>query len=115
MQNTALQHAVDFANSHNRGWQGDGHKLTTELRVALNRIELEEWRKLLMWGLIVDHKARQRIKAMAKDRFLDRNTHIADFLNPSHVHPGQYWSADADHFLTMVNKLFAPEPKEERE
>ncbi len=100
--NAALRH-VNLRN-HNRG----SGAMESALRNELYRLELEEWRNLFMWGMVVDEAARDRIKAAAYERFLGDRIAVTHWLEPSGISPGMWYSADEEAFRDMAREAFAP-------
>jgi hypothetical protein len=77
------------------------------LRTTLFEEELDEWRKLFMWGLTLSDEERDRIKAAAYQRFLSNKTHVAYWINDG-ISPGQWLAADEDEFRAMAKEAFKP-------
>jgi len=86
----------------------DAFKAAEPLRRMLIELELDEWRNLTMWGLVVDRKTRGRIKAEVHQRFLRRGISTAHHWNGG-VMPGSWMDADDKAFREMCRKAFAPE------
>lgn len=101
--------AVDSAASHLSRIKYHDFKVDKgNLRSALIEEELDEWRKLFMWGLVVDDELRERVKAAAYQRFLDQRNSVAQWLNPDGVVAGSWLQSEEDEFRKMVNKAFKP-------
>lgn len=77
------------------------------LRDALYYEEMEEWRKLFMWGLTLADDERDRIKASAHQRFLRDGMHVAHWINNG-ISPGSWLSADEAEFKSMAKAAFMP-------
>lgn len=77
------------------------------LREILYGIEIDQWRKLLMWGITLDDKDRDRIKGMVHNRFLSHNMGVIDWLNNG-IQPSRWFSAEEDEFRSLVEKTFYP-------
>ena len=77
------------------------------LYTVLMEEEMHEWRSVVMWGLTLDDKDRDRIKAAVHNRFLNDKMHIAHWLNNG-ITPSRWLSADEEEFRAMVRKAFAP-------
>lgn len=77
------------------------------LRECLINDELDEWRKLFMWGLTLDKERRDRIKAAAHNRFLRDGMHVANWINNG-ISPGTWFVADEAKFRTMAKAAFSP-------
>ena len=69
--------------------------------------ELEEWRGLLMWGMLVDQKTKDRIKAAAHERFLSDRMHVADWFNNG-INPRSWLTCDEKEFRKMAKEAFSP-------
>ena len=78
-----------------------------DLRHALIKQEVDEWRKLAMWGLTLDDAERDRIKAAVHDRFLRDDVKVADWFSGG-VSPSQWLSSDENAFRAMAKAAFAP-------
>jgi len=107
----ALEKVGSFVANRMQGYQNFRTDYGN-LRSTLIERELEEWRGLLMWGLVVDEKTRDRIKAMAHDRFLGEDASVSHWLSPNGVELSSWLHSDAEEFREMVRKEFAP--KEEK-
>lgn len=77
------------------------------LRDFLVDSELEEWRKLSMFGLTLNDADRDRVKAAVHDRFLRDGVHVADWFNGG-AQVSAWFSEDEDAFREMARKAFAP-------
>ena len=107
--------ACESAAYHLRNRDGYYRETPTgweELRRGLMQAELDEWRGVMMFGLTLDSKKRDRIKAAAHERFLKEGTTVAHWWNDG-TPPGQWLVADEDKFREMARKAFAP--KEEKQ
>lgn len=98
-----MRYRTGYARDIRCDWSG--------MREALMQAELDEWRGVMMFGLTLDDKKRDRIKAAAHERFLKDGVSVSHWFNNG-VTPGQYLSADEDKFREMCRKAFAP--KEEK-
>ncbi len=78
------------------------------LDLELHRLELDEWRKLAMWGLTLDDAERDRIKAAAYDRFLNDGQSACLWLSADGRTPGAWSGADEAEFRDMARAAFAP-------
>lgn len=72
--------------------------------------ELDEWRGLLLWGLVADQPTQDRIKAAAHERFLSNKRSVRQWLN-NDIAPDRYLSATDEEFRDMAKKAFAPNEK----
>lgn len=79
----------------------------TSLRNALFESEIDEWRKLAMWGLTLDDSERDRIKAAVHDRFMRDEMYVADWFSGG-VSPGHWLSSDETAFREMAKVAFSP-------
>jgi len=77
------------------------------MREELYRRELDEWRGLLMWGLVCDDKTRDRLKAAAYERFLSDKMCINKWLFNGE-NPSSWLTRDEQEFRDTVKKLFKP-------
>ena len=75
------------------------------LRDKLIDKELDEWRHLFMWGLVVDQKTRDRVKAAAYNRFLGKDMAVSHWINNG-VTPSSWLASSEDEFREMTKKLF---------
>lgn len=82
--------------------QGDG-----KVFLDLMQWELDEWRGLLMWGLVADQDTQDRIKAAAHERFLSDKMDVSKWFTGDE-NPSRYLTADAEEFRAMAKKAFAP-------
>lgn len=82
--------------------QGDG-KVFSDLM----QWELDEWRGLLMWGIVADQETQDRIKAAAHERFLSDKMDVSKWFTGD-VNPSRYLTADHEEFRAMAKKAFAP-------
>lgn len=73
--------------------------------------ELNEWRGVFMWGLVVDNETRQRVKAMAHERFLSNRMSVSRWMNDG-IQPSKWLVADEEEFRTMVAEAFNPNTNE---
>ena len=80
---------------------GSGQDLLAELV----QVELDEWRNLFMWALVLDEKHRDRIKQAARARFLAEGSSASQWMNRG-IGASMWAQADEDEFRAMVNKLF---------
>jgi len=71
----------------------------------LYRRELDEWRGLLMWGLIVDHDTRDRIKKAAYQRFLSQKMCVNKWMF-NDGNPSSWLTATEEEFRKMVKEEF---------
>lgn len=74
----------------------------------LYRRELEEWRGLLMWGLICDENTRDRLKAAAYERFLSDRMDVRKWMFHGEE-PFSWLSKDEEDFRKNVRELFLSE------
>lgn len=101
----ALDHAGRFINAHNRLM---GRTLDMrDARSALMEIENNEWRKLMMWGLVAKPALRERIKAAAKHRFLSSRSEVLKWLRPDHIRPSSWVIADEEELRKMIDRTFS--------
>lgn len=77
-----------------------------QLITALYRLELEEWRRLFMWGLTLSVAEQARIKAAAHDRFLSDQRSASEWF--AMCQSGQWLAADEEQFMEMARVAFAP-------
>lgn len=77
------------------------------LREKLIAMELEEWRAVFMWGLVVPEEARDRIRAAAHQRFLKEGISVVHWLNDG-IEPSQWLVTDEDEFRALIDKAFRP-------
>lgn len=82
-----------------------------EIRSELVEKELEAWRQLCMWGLVVDRKTKDRIKAAVHQRFLSKDMSVGYWLNNG-VKPLMWLGADEKKFRDMCKHAFLEEEKE---
>jgi hypothetical protein len=98
----ALEDVGSFIYKHNR------HEEKIEANDyydILVKIEVNKWRDLFMFGLVIDDETRDRIKAAAYDRFL-KNKVVTRFIAETEL--SSYLEADETKFLEMARELFAP-------
>lgn len=74
--------------------------------------ELDEWRNLLLWGIVCDQPTRDRAKAAAHERFLSERHSVAEWLNDG-VRPNKWLVADEEEFRKMAKEAFAPKGGEQ--
>ena len=102
----AVDAAREYALSVTPSWRGPAD--TGTLRARLIDLEIDEWRKLCLWGLTLSDEERDRIKAAAYQRFLSPGGSMADWLSPDGAMPGAWLAADEEAFREMARKAFAP-------
>jgi len=109
----AIEAAAQFMAERrsSASWDADAFKASEPLRRMLIESELDEWRNLAMWGLVVDHATRERIKVEVHQRFLRKGIATAHHWNGG-VTPGTWMDADDKAFREMCRKAFAPESEE---
>jgi len=73
--------------------------------------EMDEWRKLAMWGLTLDDADRDRIKAAVHQRFLRDGLSVHDWMSDG-VAAGSWLSSDEAEFREMAKKAFGPKEEE---
>lgn len=78
-----------------------------DIRDRLVHQELDEWRNLAMWGLTLNDKERDRIKAAVHDRFLRDGMHVAQWFNGGNA-VGSWLVAEEVEFRAMAKLAFAP-------
>lgn len=102
---TSVVHAARFVENHNRlaGKRAD----YASIHAALMEIENNEWRKLLMWGLVAKPKLRERVKAMARDRFLSSRSSVTEWLSPSHIQPSSWLVEEEETFRKMIEQAWS--------
>jgi hypothetical protein len=69
--------------------------------------ELDEWRSLLLWGMVADQELQDRVKAAAHERFLADRMDVAKWFTGKE-NPSRYLTADDEEFRAMAKKAFAP-------
>lgn len=72
----------------------------------LYEAQSREWQSLFMFGLVVDEKIKDRIKAAAYESFLNDHIHVAQYFSQN---SSSWFSSDEDEFRKMCRTLFAPE------
>lgn len=70
----------------------------------------KEWQDLFMFGMVVDEKTRERIRAAAYEHFLNDHMHIASYFGTT---SGGWLLADEEEFRRMCKELFAPKEAKE--
>lgn len=73
--------------------------------------ELEEWRGLLMWGMVIDQETKDRIKAAAHERFLSNRMDVSKWFNNG-IHPNSWLIANEKDFREMAKEAFSPKDNE---
>lgn len=107
--------AVQSAMFHIQTMHGPDCQKTfsSDLLDALNRKELDAWRTLFMFALTLPQKERDRVKAAAYEKFLNKHTSVASYMN--NFHGASSWACEEEEeFRANVEKLFAPEKENER-
>lgn len=100
--------AKRFINNRNFGrTEGTQCPMTDRLL----ELELQEWQKLAMWGLTLNGKGRDRVKAAAHQRFLSDKMYVANYLDRGE-HPSRWLTVDEKDFREMAKKAFAPKNDE---
>lgn len=89
-----------------------GHNRYTELstgniRETIYGIEINQWRRLLMWAITLTDEERDRIKAAVHHRFLRKDQSIIDWINGG-ISPSFWYTAEEVEFRELVEKTFAP-------
>jgi hypothetical protein len=79
-----------------------------DIFITLVERELDEWRALLMWGLVIDQPTRDRIKAAAHNRFLSNKISVSHWMNNG-IKPSAWLVEDEEQFRKMVAEAFKPE------
>ena len=98
---TAYLACTSALQRRNRDYQqGDG-KVFTDLM----QWELDEWRNLLTWGIVMDDATQDRIKAAVHERFLADKMHVADWFH-NKEEPGRWLTADETEFRKMAKQSF---------
>jgi len=77
-----ITQAIRFIRHHSGKWD-DSLKGAQTLQDILTQQELEEWRILMMWGLVVDTATRDRLKVAAMERFLSREQDVSYYISDS--------------------------------
>ena len=77
------------------------------IRSKLIDAELMEWRNLFMWGLTLDEKERNDIKALAHARFLEDGMNVAHWLDESGLAPNTWLSSDEEEFRKKAKEYFS--------
>lgn len=101
---TAVQSAMYFAR-HNRYGE---EVFSQDVLTALVAIELDLWRQVFMFGMTLNDKEQERIKAAAYQRFLADGISVKDYL-PGGANAGSWLVSEEEEFREMCKKLFAPE------
>lgn len=81
-----------------------------DVQAELYRRELEEWRGLLMWGLVCDRSTQDRVKAAAYERFLSDKMDVTSWMFNGE-NPSSWLTKDEEEFRKSVKELFNPENK----
>lgn len=108
--------AVQSAMFHIQTMHGPDCQKTfsSDLLDALNRKELDAWRTLFMFALTLPQKERDRVKAAAYEKFLNKHISVASYMNS--FHGASSWACEEEEeFRANVEKLFAPEKEKEIE
>lgn len=98
-----LDEMARYAREHNKYTE----VLTGNLREILFGIEIDQWRRLLMWGITLEEKDRDRIKAAAHQRFLRKGMSVADWMNGG-IQPSSWLTANEEEFRELIEKTFKP-------
>lgn len=77
-------------------------------REELYRRELDEWRGLMMWGLVCDEKDRQRLKAAAYERFIGERMDVRRWIFDG-SEPSSWMVKDEENFRKQAKELFKPD------
>lgn len=80
-----------------------------ELYTRLMERELEAWRELFMWALVVDEKSLQRIRAAAYARFLSDQMSVSSYFLGENLQPRGWLVAEEQQFRRMARELFLRE------
>lgn len=72
--------------------------------------ELDEWRGVFMWGMTLEDKDRERIKAAAHQSFLREGIGVSHWWNDGES-PSSWLVADEEKFRAMAKKAFGPKEK----
>lgn len=102
MQTAYLTCTTALGRRNHEYKQGDG-KVFSDLM----QWELDEWRGLLMWGIVADQPTQDRIKAAAHERFLSDRNDVSKWFTGEEV-PSRYLAADDEEFREMAKKAFSP-------
>jgi hypothetical protein len=100
----AIHSAMYFAR--NNGYYSDT-VFSADLTRALVDIELGLWRQVFMFGMTLNDKEQERIKAAAYQRFLADGISVKDYL-PGGANAGSWLVSDEEEFREMCKKLFVP-------
>jgi hypothetical protein len=83
----------------------DGKVDCGQLLDKLYKEELDEWRNLMLFGLVADNETRDRCKAAAYDRFLQDRMHVAHYFSGGGT-PARWLASDEAEFRQMARDLF---------
>mgnify|MGYP001559086202 CR=1 FL=1 len=77
----------------------------SELRDWLFERELEAYRKLFMWAIMLTDDEKKTARRMACERFLKEDASIMEYLSPVGEHPGSWESNMEDEFRKEIEEL----------
>lgn len=97
----AVQAAAFHVRSRTMHKKVDTGTLESDLIAA----ELDEWRNVFMFGLVVDAKTRKRVKAAAHARFLREGMAVSHWFNDG-VPASSWLSSTEKEFREMTKKAF---------
>lgn len=112
---TIQQHiqAVENAQSIVQGASyGHAPNYAKDLLDALYKKELDEWRNLFLWAITLPRKRRERIKAMAYERFLSERFSVCHWLNNG-VTPSSWSAMEEEAFRAKVREIYLRESKDD--
>ena len=78
-----------------------------DVREIIIRHEVDEWRRLCMFGLTLTDAEQDDIKALAHERFI-AGASVGHWLSPDGIGPGSYLTKSEEEFRAMAKAAFAP-------
>jgi len=78
-----------------------------DVREIIIRHEVDEWRRLCMFGLTLTPAEQDDIKALAHERFISRGS-VGHWLSPDGIDPGSLLTKSEEEFRAMARAAFAP-------
>jgi len=78
-----------------------------DVREIIIRHEVDEWRRLCMFGLTLTPAEQDDIKALAHERFI-ANASVGHWLSPDGLDPGSILTKSEEEFRAMAREAFAP-------
>ena len=96
----ALHAAISCANQETYKSTG----FSTDLLETLIKLELEEWRRLFMFGLVADKKDRDAIAALGYEAFLSDQHSVLQYARG--VHPSQWYTTEEEALRTVLRERF---------